>query len=427
MKVERKISVDFDWILLLLYGCLVTFGLLNIYAVGYGEATKAGSFLDFTSHFSKQLMWVVGSGFLLMISSFFDSRFYRSIAYLFYAFILLLLVVTLLWGVKVGGHSSWFKWGSTQFQPTEFAKLACALALAKYLDKPTAKLTRLKTQFALFGILLIPFILIFLQGDLGSSLTFTAFIFVFYREGFPLIIILIGLSVMGIFVLNLLMPSSYLIIGALSIGLLMVGIRKRTPRQILFITLVTLAAITLIEGFHWVVTDVLKPHQRNRIKVLVDPSADPLGIGWNVTQSKIAIGSGGFWGKGFLKGTQTQYGFVPEQHTDFIFCTIGEEYGWIGSTLFIATFIALLLRTLHIAERQRLRFARVYGYGVVGVLFFHFLINIGMTIGLMPVIGIPLPFISYGGSSLWSFSMMLFILLRLDADRKQYASWQVYV
>jgi len=209
-----------------------------------------------------------------------------------------------------------------------------------------------------------------------------------------------------------------------AIGLFIMGIGKWTFRQIVVFVLLTLATVSLIEGFHWVFYKALKPHQQNRLKVLVDPHADPLGIGWNVTQSKIAIGSGGFFGKGFLKGTQTKYGFVPEQRTDFIFCTIGEEHGWIGTSIFVATFITLLLRVLYIAERQRLRFARVYGYGVAGVLFFHFAINVGMTIGLMPVIGIPLPFISYGGSSLWAFSMMLFILLRCDMDRKHYLTWR---
>ncbi|MEM7055766.1 MAG: rod shape-determining protein RodA, partial [Bacteroidota bacterium] len=220
--------------------------------------------------------------------------------------------------------------------------------------------------------------------------------------------------------LILLIHRAYLIIGTLSLGLLILGIGKTTFKKILVVILITLAVIGLIEGFHLVVNEGLKPHHQNRIRALVDPNADPLGIGWSVTQSKIAIGSGGFWGKGFLKGTQTKYGFVPEQRTDFIFCTIGEEYGWVGALVLISIFIGLLLRILYIAERQKLRFARVYGYGVAAILFFHFMINVGMTIGLMPVIGIPLPFISYGGSSLWASSMMLFILLRLDAERKYY-------
>jgi rod shape determining protein RodA len=424
LKAERKIWANIDWLLLLLYGGLVSFGWLNLYAVGYEGVFSLYGLFDFTKSTGKQFMWISSSIVLLMISSLFDTQFYRSIAYFFYGFVMLLLVGTLLWGVQVGGHSSWFQWGKAQLQPTEFAKLACALACAKYLDRPTVKLTQFKTQLSLLCMILLPVGLILLQGDMGSSLVFVAFIFVFYREGFPFQLILIGLAVITIFILTLLLPSTHLIVGTLGIGLLIMGIGRWTTKQIIALAILTLITISLIEGFHWVMEKALKPHQQNRLKVLVDPQADPLGIGWNVTQSKIAIGSGGAWGKGFLKGTQTKYGFVPEQRTDFIFCTIGEEHGWIGASLFITAFVALLLRTIYIAERQRLRFARVYGYGVAGVLFFHFLVNVGMTIGLLPVIGIPLPFVSYGGSSLWSFSMMLFILLSFDADRRYYLSWK---
>ena len=426
MKVETKIWTNLDWILLLLYGGLVIFGWLNLYAVGYEGTLNATSLFDFTSSAGKQFIWIASTMVIFIISSFFDTQFYRSIAYFFYGFSLLLLIGALVWGTKVGGHSSWFQWKHIQFQPTEFAKLACALALAKRLDKPATKLTSFKTQFSLFCIILLPLGLIILQGDIGSSLVFTAFILVFYREGFPAKIILLGFSVIVLFVLTLLIPHAYLIVGVLGIGLLMMGIGQRTLQRIFTVMLITGATIGLIEGFHWGCHQVLKPHHRSRLQVLVNPNTDPLGIGWNVMQAKIAIGSGGLWGKGFLQGTQTKYGFVPEQRKDFIFCTIGEEHGWVGSLLFISGFISLLLRTLYIAERQRLRFARVYGYGVAAVLFFHFLVNVGMTIGLVPVIGIPLPFISYGGSSLWAFSMMLFILLRFDANRKQYLAWQAH-
>ena len=422
MKGESKIWANLDWLLLLLYMSLVIFGWLNLYAVGYETALNPSLF-HLSRSAGKQFLWIVTTVVIFIISLFFGTQFYRSLAYVFYALALLLLVGTLIWGVKVGGHSSWFQWGSTQFQPTEFAKLACAMALAKHLDKATVKLTQLKTQLTLCFIILLPVGLILLQGDVGSSLVFSAFIIMFYREGFPPFLILIGLAIITISVLTLLINRAYLIIGAFSLGLIIIGIGKKTFKKALIVAPMILATIGLIEGFHLVVNEVLKPHHQNRIKALVDPNADPLGIGWSVTQSKIAIGSGGLWGKGFLKGTQTKYGFVPEQQTDFIFCTIGEEHGWVGALVVISIFIGLLLRTLYIAERQRLRFARVYGYGVAAVLFFHFMINIGMTLGLMPVIGIPLPFISYGGSSLWACSMMLFILLRFDAERKHYLSW----
>jgi rod shape determining protein RodA len=426
LKTEKKLWSNFDWPLLLLYGVLVIFGWLNLYAVGYVGDGSTQTLFMFTQSAGKQFIWIATSIVLFIVSSFFDAQFYRSIAYPFYGLVMLILAGTLFWGVKVGGHSSWLRLGMVQFQPTEFAKLACALALAKYLDKPTARLTKLKTQLSLLGIILLPATLILLQGDVGSSLVFAAFIFIFYREGFPTQLILLGLSIAGIFILTLLVPTTYLIIGTLGLCLLIMGIGRRTPKWIIFLSILTLSTINLIEGFNWFVKKALKPHQQNRLKVLLDPHSDPLGIGWNVTQSKIAIGSGGSWGKGFLQGTQTKYGFVPEQHTDFIFCTIGEEHGWLGASLFITAFIVFLLRIVYIAERQRLRFARVYGYGIAGVLFLHFIINIGMTIGLVPVIGIPLPFISYGGSSLWAFSMMLFILLKFDADRRYYLSWRAY-
>lgn len=422
--MEKKLWARYDWLLLTIYITLVIFGWINLYAVGYEKGITTASLFNLSTSTGRQFLWICGTGILFVGSLFFDTQFYRSLAYTFYGLSLILLAGTLVWGVKVGGHSSWFSWKGVQLQPTEFVKLTCSLALAKRLDKITAKLTQLSTQVSALFIILLPVIFILLQGDVGSALVFGIFIIVLYREGFPAIILMLGLSIVGILVLSLLIPSSYLIIAALGIGLMIIGIGKRNLRNVFLVSSLTLGSICLIQGFDWIVKHALKPHQQNRLKVLVNPGADPLGIGWNVTQSKIAIGSGGLWGKGFLNGTQTKYGFVPEQRKDFIFCTIGEEYGWIGTLVFISIFMALVLRTLYLAERQRIRFARVYGYGVASILFFHFFINIGMTIGLLPVIGIPLPFISYGGSSLWAFSMMLFILLKLDSERNQYVSWK---
>ena len=230
----------------------------------------------------------------------------------------------------------------------------------------------------------------------------------------------LGIAIVTLLFLTLLVPHIYLVIGAFSVALILAGLARKTMRNIAQVVLLTLGTLVLIEGVNFLVDKVLKPHQQNRIKALVDPTIDPLGIGWNVAQSKIAIGSGGMWGKGFLQGSQTKYGFVPEQRTDFIFCTIGEEHGWIGALLLVGVFLGLISRILYIAERQRTRFARMYGYATASILFFHFMINVGMTIGLLPVIGIPLPFISYGGSSLCSFSLMLFLLLRLDSERNHY-------
>lgn len=404
----------------MLYASLVIFGWFNIYAVSYEPAYNHGLF-GVSRSAGKQFLWIITTISIFFISLFFETRFYQSLAYAFYGFTILLLLGTLFWGVSVGGHKAWLQWGG---QPSELAKLACAMAIAKYVDEANAQLTKLKPQLILLSLILFPVVIILLQGDLGSGLVFIAFIIVFYREGLSPWLLLVGISIVTISVLTLLVPRIYLIIGTLSGALILIGLVRKTLKKIMLVVLMTLGTLVLIEGFNFFVEKILKPHQQNRIKALFDPNVDPLGIGWNVTQSKIAIGSGGLWGKGFLQGSQTKYGFVPEQSTDFIFCTIGEEHGWIGSLLVISIFLGMISRILYIAERQRLRFARVYGYAVASVLFFHFMINIGMTIGLMPVIGIPLPFISYGGSSLWSFSVMLFVLLKFDAERKNYHSWQ---
>lgn len=399
---------------------LVVFGWFNIYSVSYEPAFNQNIF-DLSYNAGKQFIWITVAIFLFFVSFFFEARFYQSLAYAFYAFVMLLLLGTLMWGVSIGGHRAWLPWGG---QPAELAKLACAMAIARYVDGANIQLTRLKPQLILLGIILLPVVIVSLQGDVGSSLVFGSFVLVFYREGLSPWLLLAGVFIITISILTLLIPHIYLIIGTISLALILIGVVRKTSKKIILVVLVTLGTLSLIEGFPLFVENVLKPHQQSRIRALVDPNIDPLGIGWNVTQSKIAIGSGGLWGKGFLQGSQTKYGFVPEQSTDFIFCTIGEEYGWIGAFLVISIFLGLMSRILYISERQRLRFAKVYGYAIASILFFHFVINIGMTIGLMPVIGIPLPFISYGGSSLCSFSLMLFVLLKFDAERKNYCSWR---
>lgn len=420
MKQESKIFAHIDWFILGLYASLVIFGWFNIHAVSYEQGLVQG-WLYLSRSAGRQLIWIAAAGVIFIAIFLFDGKTYQSLAYVFYALSMLLLLSTLVWGVGVGGHRAWLQWGG---QPSELAKLGCALAIAKYLDSPYVKLTQAKPLLVLSGIVLLPVAVILLQGDMGSGLVFFAFVIVLYREGLSPWPLLLGGTIIAISVSTLFMPRAYLIFGTLSVSILLMGVMRKTLKRVMALLLLTLGTLILIEGFHLFVKKMLKPHQQNRIKALVDPNIDPLGIGWNVTQSKIAIGSGGLWGKGFLQGTQTKYGFVPEQRTDFIFCTIGEEHGWMGSLLVISLFLGLISRIIYLAERQNLRFARVYGYAVASILFFHFMINIGMTIGLMPVIGIPLPFISYGGSSLWSFSLMLFILLKFDAERQNYLSWQ---
>lgn len=421
MKAEKNIFTHIDWLLLSLYIGLVLFGWLNIYAVSY-EQDVHHSVWDLSRSPGKQLLWIGTSGILFVIVLFLETKLYQALAYVFYALVLLLLIGTLVQGIRVGGHSAWLQWRGMQLQPTEFAKLACALAVAKYLNDTQGPLVKIRLQLSLLCIILLPVGLILLQGDMGSGVVFGAFVLVLYREGLSPWLLILGIFVVTIAILALLLPRHYLVISTLGVALMALWLGPRTWRRFLLVGCMALGTLAVVESIHLILEKGLKPHQQNRIRTLVNPSEDPLGIGWNVTQSKIAIGSGGLWGKGYLKGTQTKYGFVPEQRTDFIFCTVGEEHGWVGATLLVLAFWALIARVLHLAERQRIRFARVYGYAVAALLLAHFTINVGMTIGLMPVIGIPLPFISYGGSSTWSFSLMVFILLKLDAERKNFPS-----
>ena len=323
-------------------------------------------------------------------------------------------------GKEVGGNKAWLGIGSFGVQPSEFAKFVVALAVAKYVSSVGFRMDNLRQQGILFGLIGLPMALILLQKDTGTALVFTSFIFVFFREGMSPFLMIVGICAATLFILTLLVPNQLYLHGAILVILAMlIGFGKKKLKRIAILTVGAVMIMGVIESVDYVVTDVLKPHQQNRVKALINPDADPLGFGWNVTQSKIAIGSGGFFGKGFLKGTQTKFDFVPEQSTDFIFCTIGEEHGWIGSLVVMTLFVALLLRIIYIAERQKNRFTRVYAYSITSIFFFHFAVNIGMTIGLFPVIGIPLPFFSYGGSSLWGFTILLFILLKLDAHRGQ--------
>jgi rod shape determining protein RodA len=345
--------------------------------------------------------------------------------FIYAAFILALIAVPFL-GVTINGSHSWFKLGGITIQPAEFAKTATALLLAKYLNDPQVNLTKWMNQWRSALIIALPMVLIIGSNETGSALVFASFIILLYREGLPgeypgLLIALIVLFVSSLLLSPLTIFISLLVLASLFVIILPIY-QRRLPQTYIRIAGVIAIVMSLSTIVDWVVNHILKEHQRNRIKVLLDPSFDPRGLGYQVTQSKIAIGSGGFWGKGYLGGTQTKFDFVPEQSTDFIFCTIGEEFGFVGVMSVIVLFLYFLWRLLYLADQQRSRFARAYGFGVVGILFFHFLVNIGMTIGLMPIMGIPLPFFSYGGSSLWSFTILLFIFLKLDAHRSDMLS-----
>lgn len=418
MREHNQLINRLDWGTVILYLLLVSLGWLNIFAVVY-DMQADQSIFDITLRSGKQLVWICAAAVLITTIMLIDFRFYDSFAYFFYGGVILILIFVLLFGREVAGSKSWFTIGSFRMQPSEFAKFATALAVAKYLSQNNRVFENLKSQLFLFAIIALPAILIILQGDTGTAMVYAAFIVVFYREGFSPLLLGVGVAAVVLFVLTLFINQLYLIIAVVVTAFLLIGINSRKTKRIVTIAATAAAVIGLIVSVDFVVSNVLKPHQQSRIKALINPDGDPLGYGWNVTQSKIAIGSGGLWGKGFLQGTQTKFDFVPAQSTDFIFCTIGEEHGWMGSTLLIVLFVLLLMRVTAIAERQKSTFARVYGYSVAAILFFHFAVNIGMTIGLFPVIGIPLPFFSYGGSSLWAFTILLFILLKLDAHRMQ--------
>lgn len=348
-----------------------------------------------------------------------DVRFFEATAWIFYSLVLFLVLLVPFIGKEVGGNKAWIGVGSFGGQPSEFAKFATALVVAKVFARPGFKMDNWRDRGLAFLLIGIPMALILLQRDWGTALVFAVFLLVFYREGMSPALLIIGTAGGVLILCTLLLPKGYLHVGILTVLGLLILIGKKKIRRIVTLVVSALTIMALVESANYVLTKVLRPHHQNRIKALINPDADPLGYGWNVTQSKIAIGSGGFSGKGFLKGTQTKFDFVPEQDTDFIFCTIGEEHGWMGSLMVVALFTALFLRLLYLADRQKSRFARVYLYSTACILYFHFAVNIGMTIGLFPVIGIPLPFFSYGGSSLMGFTILLFIAIKLDAHRGQ--------
>ncbi|MBX2968633.1 MAG: rod shape-determining protein RodA [Cyclobacteriaceae bacterium] len=419
MRREEAISNKMDWVTVLIYMVMVLLGWFNIFAAVYDE-TANQSIFDLSLNSGRQLMFIAASAIIIVAILIVDMRFYEAAAFLIYGIVVFLLVLVPLIGKEVGGNKAWLGIGSFGVQPSEFAKFATALVVAKIIGTVGFRMDRLRNQVILFGIILVPIALTLLQKDFGTALVFTAFLLVFFREGMSPFLLIIGMAMAVIAILTLIVDNQwYLHGGIVVLALVIVFFGKRTVKRILTIGVGAIIIIGTIESFDYVINNVLPVRHKKRLEALVNPDFDPMGINWNVTQSKIAIGSGGFSGKGFLKGTQTKFDFVPEQSTDFIFCTIGEEHGWLGSLVVVGLFITLLLRIVFLAERQKNRFARVYGYSVASIFFFHFAVNIGMTVGLFPVIGIPLPFFSYGGSALWSFTILLFILLKLDAHRSQ--------
>ena len=417
MRAAKNIFANIDKVSILLYGVLMLFGWINIYASQYNEDTAI--VLDFSSRYGKQLLFIGIACFVAFLTLIIDWKFYYSLSYLFYISIILLLIGVLFKGEVIGGATSWFDIGIFKFQPSEFAKFTTALALAKYYNNLHIKRISFQEKLKAYAIIILPFLLIVLQNDLGTALVYTAFILVLYREGISGNILIFGLIIAVLFVLTLVIEKTILTSILLGISVLLYLLSRRKKKEILLILGGLIICTSFIFSVDYIFNNVLAPHQKKRINILLGKEFDPHGAGYNLIQSKIAIGSGGISGKGFLNGTQTRFDFVPEQSTDFIFCTIGEEWGFLGSLFFMILFVGLLLRVLFLAERQRSNFSRIYGYSVATILFMHFVINIGMTIGLLPVIGIPLPFISYGGSSLIGFTILLFIFLNLDSYRLQ--------
>ena len=417
MRGEKNILQNIDWVLVALFIVMVLIGWMNIYAAVYNA--EHSSIFDLSQSYGKQTLWIGGACVLALMILVIDGKFYAAFSYAIYVVFLLLLVSTFAFSRDVKGSFGWIDIGAFKLQPAEFAKFATNMALAKYLSTLDIRMQDTRTKLISTLILGIPAIIILLQNDTGSALVFGAFIFVLYREGLSGNILLLALVSIALFVLTLLVKSSTLIGILLGLAVVFIMLVRKNKRNIMVIVAGAIIAIGMVYSVDYVYSNVLQAHQRTRIDVLLGKELDLKGAGYNVNQSKIAIGSGGLFGKGFLQGTQTKYDFVPEQSTDFIFCTVGEEWGFLGSLVVIGLFMALLSRIIFVAERQRSQYSRIYGYGVASIIFFHLMINIGMTIGLAPVIGIPLPFFSYGGSSLWSFTILLFIFIKLDSYRLQ--------
>ena len=411
----RKINISIfsnDIITTLCYIILVFFGFISIYSSQYSEELP---FVSLKNESFKQLIWILICLIIFFIIQIIEYRFIFDLAVPLYFLSIILLVLVLLFGQEVKSSVSWFNFFGLKFQPSEFAKFSTALILAKVFDSSNLKVDSVKSLIKVSTLILIPFILILLQGDTGTALVYFSFFLVLLREGLSLKFFFIALSFIVIFMMGIILEKTILYTIFTILFLIIVGLSIKDFKRIINSSIFFVLVILVINGQDFLMNNVLKPHQKKRIESLINPNADPLGAGWNVTQSKIAIGSGSFLGKGYMEGSQTSFNFVPFQSTDFIFSVIGEEFGYLGSMIFIILYFIFLYRVLILAENQKDKFARVFGYSVFSIIFFHFFVNISMTLGLFPVVGIPLPFVSYGGSSLLSFSLLIFIFLKLNS------------
>jgi rod shape determining protein RodA len=416
MNNQRSFFFNVDWVTVLLYLCLCVIGWFNIHAAVFDE--EHPSLFDLSTSSGHQFIFimsgiVIGTFILLL-----ESRFLSALSPAIYVVTILLLILVLVIGRGVGGNQAWIDLGGGfKLQPSEFAKFATCLLLARYLSATNVKVTEFKSFLIAGAIILLPMLLIKMQPDDGSTLVFCSLIFVLYREGLSsYFLVIIGLLA-TLFITSLMFNEWYVVTVVIVATVLLILMIKRNRPLVFKVLIGAVVAVCFVFAAKPLYNGGLKKHQRDRIDIVLGLSQDKKHVGYNQNQAKIAIGSGRVWGKGYLQGTQTKYSFVPAQSTDFIFCTIGEEWGFAGSVVVMGLYLFLLLRIVLIAERQRAPFSRIYGYGVASIIFCHVVINIAMAIGMMPVIGIPLPFISYGGSSLWSFTILLFILLKLDSNR----------
>jgi rod shape determining protein RodA len=471
MTRRTKLYANVDWLTILVWMLLVIFGWMNVYSANYLYGDD--SVFDFSQRYGKQMIWIGLSIVMIIIIFILDTKFFPFFAYPLYGIMLIMLIALFIFGREINGAKSWFVLGGFRLQPSEFAKPFTALALARLISSHGFTLKKFQSLLHALAIIFTPALLILMQPDMGSTLVYFAFLLVLYREGFSQNTMILGAILIVLFILTLLISKSIIILciwllslllfryhtslGKIFLGMVLPGAilfsilfsLNQLPAfgltldQVSFITFAGISLITLINiaksrkpsmykilagmvisvffvfTVDYAMNNVLKEHQRQRIYVTMGIEDDPQGVGYNLNQSKIAIGSGGFSGKGFLKGTQTKLQFVPEQSTDFIFCTVGEEWGFIGTSVVVLLFVLLIVRLVLLAERQRSLFSRIFGYSLISVILVHFVVNIGMTIGLLPVIGIPLPFFSYGGSSLMAFTLFLYIFLRLDSNRKE--------
>ena len=411
---NQSVTNNLDWITVLLYFTLVVMGWVNIFSTSIPLEFTA---FDFSDYYGKQLLFIILSIPLMIVILTIDAKVYEKFSFVFYILGIVLLLGLFVFGKTVKGQTNWYGLGSFGFQPSEFVKTATSLLLAKFLSDSQVFLKNTQHQLIAFGIMLLPIFLILMQPDAGSAMIFLSLILVLNREGLPEWYLWTGFVAIVLFFTALFIQPMYILIGILLIIIFHYLRARRVDRNLLAYLVIFIAATSFVLSVGFVFDNVLEPHQKDRINVLFSDNVDLKNEGYNLNQSMIAIGSGGLIGKGFMEGTQTKGGFVPEQHTDYIFTTVGEEWGFVGSAIVILLFVTLLLRIIYLAEQQKTKFSRVYGYCVATILFTHFFVNITMLIKLFPTIGVPLPFFSYGGSSLWSFTILLFIFLKLDANK----------